>query len=39
VPSTCAMCHDYHADDGTPWLIKEQQKDKQAKPEKQIARH
>jgi len=38
VPSTCAMCHDYHADDGTPWLIKEQQKDKQTKPEKQIAR-
>jgi len=38
VPSTCAMCHDYHADDGTPWLIKEQQKDKQTKPEKQVAR-
>lgn len=30
VPSTCAMCHDYHADDGAPWLIKEQQKDKRA---------
>ncbi|MGB5483867.1 cytochrome c3 family protein [Parasphingorhabdus sp.] len=37
VPSSCAMCHDYHADDGAPWLIKEQQKDKQVKPEKQIA--
>ena len=38
VPSTCAMCHDYHADDGAPWLIREEQKDKQQKPDKQIAR-
>lgn len=37
VPSTCAMCHDYHADDGAPWLIKEQQKDKRKKPDKKIA--
>ncbi|MFK7841515.1 MAG: cytochrome c3 family protein [Sphingorhabdus sp.] len=37
VPSTCAMCHDYHADDGAPWLTKELQKDKQKKPDKQIA--
>ena len=22
VPSSCAMCHDYHADDGAPWLTK-----------------
>jgi hypothetical protein len=28
------MCHDYHADDGAPWLIKEQQKDKRKKPDK-----
>ena len=20
VPSSCAMCHDYHADDGAPWV-------------------
>jgi len=38
VPSTCAMCHDYHADDGAPWLIREEQKDKQQKPDKKIAR-
>jgi predicted CXXCH cytochrome family protein len=37
VPSTCAMCHDYHADEGAPWLIKEQQKDKRKKPDKKIA--
>ncbi|OAO00598.1 hypothetical protein A8B75_18285 [Sphingomonadales bacterium EhC05] len=36
VPSTCAMCHDYHPDDGAPWLIKEQQKDKQKLPDKKI---
>jgi len=41
VPSSCAMCHDYHADDGAPWLIKEQQKDKRPKrksQDKKIAR-
>ncbi|WP_417620360.1 cytochrome c3 family protein [Parasphingorhabdus sp.] len=38
VPSTCAMCHDYHAGDGAPWLIKEEQKDKQKKPERKLAR-
>ncbi|MEP2990589.1 MAG: cytochrome c3 family protein [Parasphingorhabdus sp.] len=37
VPSTCAMCHDYHADEGAPWLMKEQQKDKRKKPDKKIA--
>lgn len=39
VPSSCAMCHDYHADDGAPWLVRDQKKDKQVKPEKQIAGH
>ncbi|MEH6714472.1 cytochrome c3 family protein [Parasphingorhabdus flavimaris] len=37
VPSSCAMCHDYHADDGAPWMVRDQKKDKQVKPEKQIA--
>jgi predicted CXXCH cytochrome family protein len=31
VPSTCAMCHDYHADDGTPWMLRNDQKDKRGK--------
>ncbi len=31
VPSTCAMCHDYHADDGAPWLSKENDKEKRGK--------
>jgi hypothetical protein len=31
VPSTCAMCHEYHADGGTPWLLRQQQKAKQQK--------
>lgn len=22
VPSTCALCHSYHADDGAPWLVR-----------------
>jgi len=29
IESTCAMCHDYHADKGAPWLIREE--DKKAK--------
>ncbi len=28
VPSSCAMCHDYHADEGAPWLIRNQDKPK-----------
>lgn len=28
VESTCAMCHDYHADDGAPWMIREEDKKK-----------
>ena len=28
VESTCAMCHDYHADDGAPWLMREGDKKK-----------
>lgn len=23
VPSSCAMCHDYHADEGAPWLARQ----------------
>ncbi|WOE76164.1 cytochrome c3 family protein [Alterisphingorhabdus coralli] len=29
VPSTCALCHEYHADGGAPWLVRQQNKDKQ----------
>ncbi|MEO1044363.1 MAG: cytochrome c3 family protein [Pseudomonadota bacterium] len=29
VPSTCALCHEYHADGGAPWLVRQQKKEKQ----------
>lgn len=31
VPSTCALCHDYHADGGAPWLVRQEAKDKEAR--------
>lgn len=37
VKSTCAMCHDYHADKGAPWLIREEKKEKRGKPGDQVA--
>ncbi|WP_164116293.1 cytochrome c3 family protein [Sphingorhabdus sp. Alg239-R122] len=38
VPSSCAMCHDYHADEGAPWLIRNQNKPKTiSAPDKKAA--
>lgn len=33
VPSTCALCHGYHADEGAPWLVRQQSKKKQGRGE------
>ena len=39
VPSSCAMCHEYHADGGEPWLIREQKKEKRTKPETAMTKY
>ena len=33
--SSCAMCHDYHADEGAPWVLK--RGSKKAAPANQVA--